>query len=109
MSERFLAKVRKDEKQGLIIRLPKEIVDKLQLEEGSYLDIKAEEPEEFIVEVDKPVIEELHNMKNNWAMYKDKDESEILKDIMLKYNQKDESQDKNVKNKPLKVVERDSI
>jgi bifunctional DNA-binding transcriptional regulator/antitoxin component of YhaV-PrlF toxin-antitoxin module len=105
MGEKFLSKVKVDDDLEYYIKIPKEIVDKLNLKQGSFVDFTAQIPEEYVVEVEKPVLEELHIMKEKWPMYKNKDESEILKDIMIKFNKKD-SEEPKIPNKPLRVVEK---
>lgn len=104
----YLTKVRYSEDEGLVVKVPEDIAEKLELKRGSFVNVSVELPKEYVVEVEKPVLEELKRMKENWSAYKDMELNDILKDIMIKFNAKDQEV-KEIPNTPLKIVERGKL
>ena len=104
----YLTKVEYSEDDGLVVKVPEEVAEKFDLKRGSFVNVTVELPKEYVVEVDKPVLEELKRMKEKWPAYKDLELNEILKDIMIKFNAKEEEV-KQIPNTPLKIVEKGKL
>ncbi|MFP4111485.1 MAG: hypothetical protein ACLFPQ_03895 [Candidatus Woesearchaeota archaeon] len=108
MSEKYLAKVKKEE-NAFVVKIPSEVAQDVSIDAGSYIYVSVEKPKEYIVELDRSVIEELKRMKEKWAQYKDKDINEILKDMMIKFNAKSTEKKEDIPDKQIKIVEKDTL
>ena len=106
MTEHYLAKIVKNESEELVIKIPKELALKLELKPDAFINVHLDSPSEYIVEVEKAVLDELHEMQSKMPMYKDKPINDILKDIMFKFN--DKNHEHKIPDKKLKVVEKGS-
>ena len=88
------------------LKVPKRIVEEKQLKEDDYVVVELKKTKSFIIETDKTTIEEVEKLKK-LPQYKDKDSGEIVKELMFKFNKKEDVE--KIPSKEIKLVEKGSL
>ncbi len=91
------------------LKVPRKIIEEKGFEENDYVLLNLEKVESYIIEVDKPVLDELERLKK-LPQYAEKDDGEILKEIMLKFHAKENKEEnKGLSKREIVVVEKGSL
>ncbi len=88
------------------LKVPKKIIEDNQLKEDDYVIVGLKKTKSFIIETDKTTIEEVEKLKK-LPQYKDKNSGEIIKELMFKFNKKEDV--KTIPSKEIKLVEKGSL
>ena len=88
------------------LKVPRKIVEDNQLKEDDYVIVELKKTKSFIIETDKTTMEEVEKLKK-LPQYKDKDSGEIIKELMFKFNKKEDIG--KIPSKEIKLVEKGSL
>ena len=86
------------------LKVPNALVKEKELDENDYVVLDIKKANTYVVEVDKPTLEEIEKLKK-LPQYKDKSDGDILKEIMFKFHHKDDEKIKEPK-KEIQVIEK---
>lgn len=92
---------------ALCVKIPEDVVKEKDIKEEEYVVVHIKHPKKYVVEVENSVMELLNKFKD-MPQYKDKDEGEILEEIMFKFHNKDGSEKVEKPKKDIQVVEKNS-
>ena len=88
------------------LKVPNKIVEEKQLKEDDYVVVELRKTKSFIIETDKTTMEEVEKLKK-LPQYKNKDSGEIVKELMFKFNKKEDVE--KIPSKEIKLVEKGSL
>ncbi len=88
-----------------LLRIPQKMVDELQLTENEFVELSIKRPSEFLLEIEKVVLDELRRLQK-FPQYANKPEGEILEEIMFKFHHKDDQQKVPKPNREIRVIEK---
>lgn len=88
------------------LKVPRKLVEEKELKENDFIVLDIRKASTYVVEVDQVTLAELERLKK-LPQYSDKDDGQILKEIMFKFHNKDQKIEE--PKKKLQVVEKGSL
>lgn len=88
-----------------LVRVPQTMIDEQQLKEDEFVELSINRPPEYLLEVEKVVLDELRRLQK-FPQFANKPEGEILEEIMFKFHHKEDQEKVEKPNREIRVIEK---